>query len=392
MISARRVSLPPLDARAAGVAIAGMVNFLNLYSVQAVMPTLARDFDVSVAQAGLTVTASTAAVALVAPAVGMISDALGRKRLIVGAMWALVIPTLLAGLAPSLSWLLLWRFMQGLMLPFIFAVTVAYIGDETEGAATIRLAGTYSAGTIFGGFAGRFIAGIAASVAGWRASFAVLAVLTVCGALAVAWLLPKEARFRPVRGLRAGFAGFAEHLRNPRLIATYAVGFAVLFSIVAAFTYANFLLAAPPYGLGPAALGAIFVVYLVGMVVTPLATRLAVRLGRRATLALAWAVGIAGLALSLLPSLIAIIAGLAGISAAVFIEGALSIGFIGAAAKRAKSVAVGLYVTVYYIGGSLGGIVPASIWHRFGWPGCVALVMAVQSAMLAIAWRWWREA
>ncbi|MDE2516593.1 MAG: MFS transporter [Rhodospirillales bacterium] len=379
------------DPRAAGVALAGMVNFLNLYSVQAVMPTLARDFDVSVAQAGLTVTASTAAVALVAPAVGMISDALGRKRLIVGAMWALVIPTLLAGFAPSLSWLLLWRFVQGLMLPFIFAVTVAYVGDETEGGETIRLAGTYSAGTIFGGFAGRFIAGIAASLAGWRASFFVLAVLTVAGALAVAWLLPRERRFRPVRGVRAGLGGFAEHLRNPRLIATYAVGFAVLFSIVAAFTYANFLLAAPPYGLGPAELGAIFVVYLVGMVVTPLATRLAVRWGRRATLALAYATGIAGLALSLLPSLAAIIAGLAGISAAVFIEGALSIGFIGAAARRAKSVAVGLYVTVYYIGGSLGGIVPASVWHRFGWPGCVALIVLVQSAMLAIAWRWWRE-
>ncbi len=151
------------------------------------------------------------------------------------------------------------------------------------------------------------------------------------------------------------------------------------------------MLAAPPYGLGPAALGSIFVVYLVGMVVTPLATRLAVRLGRRTTLSIAYATGIVGLALAVLPSLAAIIAGLALISAAVFIEGALSIGFIGAAARRAKSVAVGLYVTVYYIGGSLGGIAPAGIWHRAGWPGCVALIALVQTAMLAIALRWWKE-
>ncbi len=194
-----------------------------------------------------------------------------------------------------------------------------------------------------------------------------------------------------MRGWRSTIASFAAHLRNRQLLATCAVGFAVLFSIIAAFTFGNFLLAASPYELGPAALGSIFAVYLTGMVTTPIAARLAVRLGRRPTLALATAVAAAGLLLTLVPALWAIIAGLALLAGAVFVEQSLTLSFIGVAAPHAKSTAVGLFVTCYYVGGSLGGILPAGLWHRAGWPGCVGLSIIVQLVMLAIAFVFWRE-
>src|SRR5437763_13681836 len=116
----------------------------------------------------------------------------GRRRLITTAMWALVLPTLLCAAAASLSSLVFWRFMQGLLLPFIFTVTVAYISDEAEGAAGIRLVGDYALGTIFGGFAGRFLTGYAAAFAGWRFSFLFLAALTLAAAVVVQWMLPAE--------------------------------------------------------------------------------------------------------------------------------------------------------------------------------------------------------
>ncbi len=374
------------------MALAGVITFLNMYSIQAVLPLIAASFAVPPAAAGLTITATTSAVAIMAPLVGSVSDMLGRKRLIVAAIWGLVTPTLMIGLSGSLAAMLAWRFVQGLLLPFVFAVTIAYIADETEGAETIRLAGTYSSGTIFAGFFGRFLAGWSAEWFGWRAAFYVLGGCTLVAAVGVGVLLPRERRFRAVRGWRATFQGFAEHLRNPRLLGTFAVGFGVLFVIVAAFTYANFLLAAPPFRLGPAGLGSIFVVYLAGMVATPVATRLAVRVGRRATLTGATLAGVAGLGLTLVDSLPTIVVGLALFAAAAFVEGALAIGYIGEAARRAKSTAVGLYVMVYYIGGSLGGVAPAGLWHRFGWPGCVGLCAMVQAAMLLAALATWHEA
>ncbi len=377
--------------RSIGVFVAGFSVFLNLYAVQALLPTFAADFAVPVAQTGWTITAPLLAVALLAPFVGSVSDMLGRKRLIVTAMALLPVPTLLAAFAGSLPLLILWRFVQGLTMPFIFAVTVAYVGEETEGADSIRLAGTYTVGTIFGGFAGRIVAGHVTEVAGWRTAFVLFAALTALCWLAVTWLLPRERRFRPVAGIGASLRSFADHLANRRLLATFAVGFSMLFCIISVFTYVNFYLAAPPFGLGPAALGNVFVVYLLGMVMTPIATRLAVRFGRRATLALATAVCVGALALTLVANLWAIVAGLAFIAGALFVQMALAIGFIGSAARHAKSTAVGLYVACYYVGGSLGGIVPAGLWHWAGWPGCVGLAMFVQLVVVAIVTVFWRD-
>jgi predicted MFS family arabinose efflux permease len=378
-----------IDRVRTGVALAGFCTFINMYPTQALLPTLASDFHTSLADTGLTVTATLVAVALVAPFVGSISDAFGRRRLILGAGFLMVLPTLLAAAAPTLPLLIGCRFAQGLLLPFIFAVTVAYIAEECPGAEGVRATGSYAIGTIFGGFGGRFIAGWTTDFVGWRAAFIALGTITLLAACVIAACLPAERRFRPVSGLRGTLSGFRDQFRNNQVMATCGVGFAVLFSIVATFTYANFLLAAAPYNLGPAELGSVFVVYLLGAAATPLAGRLTLRIGRRRTIMIGGLCGITGLLLTLLHSLVAIVAGMGLVAVGIFTEQVLSIGYVALAARQARSTAVGLYVTTYYVGGSLGGILPGWIWTNLGWPGCVALVMIVQAAMMTVTWLVW---
>jgi predicted MFS family arabinose efflux permease len=386
--------LPRTEAgrRSAGAALAGFCTFLNVYTPQAILPALAATFGVPLASTGLTITATLLAVACVAPFVGTISDRLGRKRLIVGACALLVLPTLAVAASRSLDALIAWRFAQGLLFPFIFAVTVAYIGDECDGPDTIRTSGHYAIGAIFGGFSGRFVAGIAAGMGGWRFAFVVLAAVTLLGAAAVAWLLPRERRFRPMQGgLGAALRTYGDHLTNPRLLATCGIGFGMLFCVVAVFTFVNFYLAAPPFNLGPGALAFVFSVYLLGMTTTSLASRVAIRIGRRRTLFGACALSAAGLTVTLVPTVATVVVGLGGICGGLFVVQSLSLSFIGVTVRRAKSTAVGLYVTVYYIGGALGGIVPAALWRMAGWPGVVALVAAMLVVMSAAAARYWRE-
>ena len=378
--------MKPLHAAAAA---AGFSTFINLYAPQSLLPLLAAAFASSAAQTGLTITATLIAVALVAPFVGGISDAFGRRRLILPACFTLVVPTAMAGMAPSLDWFLFARFLQGLLLPFIFTVFVAYIADECPGPAAMRVTGTYSIGAIIGGFSGRFIAGWTAYFLNWRASFLLLAAITLAAALILLVTMPPERNFRPVRSWRGTAAGFAMQLRNRQVLVTCAAGFAVLFSIVATFTFANLLLAAPPYDLGPAELGSIFVTYLLGAVITPWATRFATRFGRRWTMLAAGIAAGSGILMTLAPSLPFIIAGLSLVALGVLTEQMLSIGYVAIAGEPARSTAVGLYVTSYYIGGSLGGLAPASIWSHLGWPGCVLLVLLVQSAAVALTWLAW---
>ncbi len=371
--------------------LAGICTYLNMYATQAILPSFVDDFGESLERTTLTVTMPLLAVALLAPFVGAISDRLGRKRLIVGAAFAMVVPTLLCATAGSLDALLVWRFAQGITLPFIFAVTVAYIGDECEGADMIRVTGSYSAGSIFGGFAGRFLCGIVGEFAGWRMAFVALAAVTVTCAAVVAALLPRERNFRPTAGVRAALGAYAEHLRNPRLLATCVIGFGMLFSNVALFTYVNFMLVEPPFGLTPAQLGGVFGVYLVGLVTTAIASRVAVRIGRRATVAVGLGLSAIGLALTLLPSLPAVIVGLALVTAGLMTAQAMSLSYIGVAVRRARSAAVGVYVTIFYIGGSLGGTLPGLMWQAFGWLGVVAAIYAALAFMFAAS-LFWREA
>jgi predicted MFS family arabinose efflux permease len=371
-----------LDRIPLAAAAAGISTFLNLYTPQAVLPSLAADFGVSLARTGLTVTAPLLAVAMVAPFAGAISDAYGRKRLIVGAGFAVTVPTVLVALSPTLEAMLFWRFVQGLLLPFIFTVMVGYIGEECDGPAAIRAAGVYASGAIMGGFSGRFVAGIAAEFGGWRLGFLAAAALTGIAAITVAILLPREKKFRRTTGgVAAMLRGWRSHARNVPLLGTCAVGFGMLFTIVDTFTFVNFRLAGAPFRLSPGELGSVFTVYLVGVVTTPLATRLAVRIGRWPTAALAATLAAGGELLTLLPELPVVILGLAMASAGLFVTQALALGFLGVAAPRARSSAVGLYVSSYYIGGALGGIVPGGLWRLYGWPGCVALACAVIAAM-----------
>jgi len=375
----------PLDPRKIAVAIAGFCAFLNLYSPQALLPALAREFGAGAAEISTIMTASTLAIALTAPFTGAIADVLGRKRVITAAMFAVVLPMVGAALAQDVAALIAWRFLQGLLLPPIFAVAVAYIGDEWPPAEVAGVAGIYIAGSSIGGFCGRFLPGMLGDLIGWRGAFLALAGLSVLGAIVLTLLLPREKGFVRSQGLGASGRQMLRHLRNPQLVATYAIGFGVLFNFIAVFTYVSFHLAAPPYNFSSTLLGALFITYLGGTVVAPWTGRLIARFGRRNFMLGAIGVWIAGALLLLAPQVAVIFAGLVVCATCGMLCQTVSTGYVTLIAKEGRSSAVGLYVTCFYVGGSFGAFLPGLAWDAGGWPACVALVVAMCAVMAVIA-------
>jgi predicted MFS family arabinose efflux permease len=335
------------------------------------------------------VTASTLAVALAAPFAGVVADRFGRKRVIVPAAFLLAVPTLLTATATSFGQLLFWRFLQGVFTPGIFAVIIAYINEEWEAGAGAATA-AYVTGTVLGGFSGRALAALVASHANWRWAFVMLGTLNLLGAIAIRAWLPAGKRFKRTHGGGSPAGAMLRHLRNPRLAATYAVGFCVMFSLLGTFTYVNFYLAAPPFNLSTAALGLLFVVYLMGAVVTPVAGRAIDRLGHRFALVAAFTGGAAGVSLTLVHSLPVVMLGLTLACTGVFIANSAGSSYVGSAATESRASAVGLYVTFYYVGGSGGSAIPGFFWAYGGWPACVALIVAVQLLTITLALIFWK--
>jgi predicted MFS family arabinose efflux permease len=378
------------DPRRLAVALAGLCAFLDLYATQPLLPLFAQSFGATPAQVSLTVSATTLAVALVAPFVGLLADSVGRKRVIVAAMFTLLAPTIAISFATDLHQLIVLRFVQGLLLPAIFGVTVAYIGDEWPIADVPAVTGIYISGSALGGFLGRFISGVVSEAFGWRSAFLVLAAITLMGAVVTARFLPRESHFVRSTDLVNALRTMIGHLRNRRLIATFVIGFAVLFSFVSSLTYVNFYLAAPPFGLTSAGLGSIFFVYLFGVVSTPMSAAQINRFGRRAVVNAMTATWIAGFIVTLYPALWVVIVGLSISVMSGFMVQTCATSYLASAATHGRSSAVGLYVTFYYIGGSLGAILPAPAWHRFGWPGCVAVTSGALLIAAALSNYFWR--
>jgi MFS transporter, YNFM family, putative membrane transport protein len=377
------------DLRALAVATAGFAAFVTLYCPQALLPHLAHDFAVGPGEISMLMTAGTAAIALTAPFTGALADVLGRKRLISAAMFAVVAPTLIITLAMSVSQLVLWRFVQGLLLPPIFTVAVAYVGDEWPPRDVPRVAGLFISGSSIGGFCGRFITGIVADLAGWRIAFAVVAGITLAAAIVVTAALPRERRFVRSGGFFVSVRQMLDHLRNPRLLAIFAVGFGVLFNFIGVFTYVSFHLAGPPYFFSSTLLGAIFVTYLGGTFLVPWIGRAISLVGRRALVLGVIAVWVMGTLLLLAPPVAAIIAGLTVCATCGLICQAVSTGAVVTTAKEGRSSAAGLYASSFYIGGSAGAALVGLVWNAAGWHGCVAVVIAmlmVMAAVVALAW------
>ncbi|MGD0507444.1 MAG: MFS transporter [Terriglobales bacterium] len=374
-----------LDKAAVATMLAGMCTFLNVYSTQPLLPLLRETFHASELAVSFTVSATIFATALTAPIIGMIAERRGRKRVIVPSLFLLTVPTALAATSTSLGALIFWRFAQGIFVPGVIAVMLAYINEEWAGRGVGRAMSAYVAGTVLGGFLGRFISGVIATHWHWRATFLVLAALNLIGAVVVRAWLPLAKNFVPAEHLQQVIDHAKNHLRNPRLLANFGMGATVLFAMVGCFTYANFYLAAAPFYLNSAQLGSIFFVYLLGVVITPQSGRFLDHFGFRHTTLLYCAMVIAGLLLTLVKSLPVVIVGLAIFSSGVFVAQAAATVETGAIAGRARSSAAGLYVAFYYLGGSMGATLTDVFWRWQRWPGCVALLGGVSLVSVWLA-------
>jgi predicted MFS family arabinose efflux permease len=390
-----RTAAPPVYAEPSlllvlTLMLVGAFAFVQVYSVQSILPQLQQDLNASVVAIGNAVGATVLAVALVSPAMGMISDALGRRWMAVLSVFLLAVPTALMTQVETIHSLLVLRFLQGLAVPGVTVVTLAYIGEEFRGPAMVRVMSVYITGNVLGGFLGRFLMGHLTDVMSWHAAFGVMATLNLAGAILIWRVLPPSRHFVPNARFSEELKALKSLLRNPAVQAPCALGFTVLFALVGVFTFVNLHLAAAPYHFSSAQLANVFAVYLLGVVITPLTGRFMPRLGMRRTVLMSVPLSAVGVALTLLPSAWGIVGALAIASSGVFITQSATVSFIAQRVTHGRSLASGLYYLAYYTGGFAGAWLGGVAYSIAGWPGTVGTLVVVQAVGWVIAWRFLR--
>jgi MFS transporter, YNFM family, putative membrane transport protein len=382
-IPARHRSGEPGFRRAAiALFAAGVATFALLYAPQALLPLMAAQFEISPAAASLSLAVSTATLGLTLLFAGWVADAWGRTRVMT---WSLLVAAglgLAASMAPNFPVLLLLRALEGIALAGLPAVAMAYLAEEIHGHSLGLSIGLYIGGNAIGGMSGRLIAGFLADVGGWRLAVAGVGALGLVCALAFMRLLPPSAHFvaRPFEPRRL-LRGMRPHLTEPGLLRLDAVGALLMGAFVAVYNGLSFRLEAAPYGLGEAAVAAIFLVYPIGSFSSAWAGRLADRVGRRPVLPAAIVLAGAGLALTGAHSLPLIVLGVATLTAGFFAGHSVASSWVGRRSGGLGSAAQAsaLYLLAYYGGSSLGGIAAGAAWSGGHW----AAVMLVAGTLLA---------
>jgi len=374
--------------------LGSVIVFSNLYITQPLLPLLQQSFSITPLQASATLSVTTLTLGIFLVLFGSVSDAIGRRIIILSTLVLLCVTTLMTALASGYTQLLILRALQGVFIAGLPATAMAYMGEEFEPGALLFAVGLYIGANSLGGVSGRLISGWAASHWGWESSFLILGIFDLVCLLVVAWLLPASNRFQPSRWHPGHMLGhYKGHLVNPAIVVACAISGLNFLVFVNQYSYITFVLAAAPYELGPDWIGMLFLTYLTGTLAAGFSGRLVA--GRAQPLAMATGILLIALGslLTLIPHLVAIVAGFFVNAFGFFFAHSQAAGWVTRHARTARASATSLYLTFYYAGATLGGFYLAPFWRWTGWSGVVAgsLVVLGVSLWLALWLRRWEK-
>ncbi|QBR52964.1 MFS transporter [Erwinia sp. QL-Z3] len=362
---------------------AGLATFALLYCVQPIMPVLSQEFGVSPAASSLSLSVATGLLALGLLVTGPLSDAIGRKSVMVTALLMAAVCTLLSATMTSWHGILIMRALIGLSLSGVAAVGMTYLSEEVHPGVIAFSMGLYISGNSIGGMSGRLLSGVITDFTSWRVAVAVIGCFALASALMFWKILPPSRHFRPASlKPRSLLINFRLHWRDSGLPLLFAEGFLLMGAFVTMFNYIGYRLLAPPYGLSQAIVGLLSVVYLTGSWSSPKAGAMTAKYGRPAVLLFSIGMMVVGILLTLFSSVWLILPGMMLFTAGFFAGHSVASGWIGPRARRAKGQASSLYLFSYYLGSSLAGTLGGVFWHQFGWVGitafiCTLLVLAL---------------
>lgn len=212
---------------------AGFTLLTTEFVIIGLLPPMARDLHVSVAQAGLLVTLFAVTVALVGPLLTARVAHYERKTLFVGTLLLFALSNVLAALSPNIAVMAVARFIPALGLPVFWSLAsetgVRIMGPEQAGKANSLVGTGIVAATIFGIPIGTLIS----DRFGWRTAFAVIAVLALVKAALLLVFMPRiHANQKRVPVWRQ--MGI---LREPRILGHVGLTLLVFAGIFTAYTY-----------------------------------------------------------------------------------------------------------------------------------------------------------
>lgn len=358
------------------------------YYAQPLLDTIARAFDLSASSAGFIVTAAQLGYAAGLLFLVPLGDMFERRMLIVSMTLLAAGGMLITASSQSLTMMIIGTALTGLfsvVAQILVPLAATLASPEKRG----KVVGTIMSGLLLGILLARTVAGLLASLGGWRTVYWEASVLMLIMALALWRGLPKVKQENHLNYPQLLASVFSLFTRDKLLRTRAILGCLTFANFSILWTSMAFLLAAPPFNYSEGVIGLFGLAGAAGALGARPAGGLADKGKSHMTTS-------AGLVLLLLSwaaiwyghvSVLALIVGILVLDLTVQGVHITNQTVIYRMKPDARNRLTAGYMTSYFIGGAAGSLISASAWQHAGWTGVCAIGAIVAAINLLVWWR-----
>ena len=345
-------------------------SFTNIYITQPVLPVLQNEFSADMVQVSFSVSAVILGIAVSNLPFGFLADRLPIHPIILTGGIFVAVGGLICAVTTDLWVLIGARFLQGIFIPSLTTCLAAYLAKTLPLERLNVVMGSYVSATVLGGLGGRLLGGWIHPPLHWRYAFVSASILILTATIIAFFGLPRTSADAAQQRNSMGFSKLMKRWELLRIYFCATGSFAVFSSV---FNYLPFRLTGPPFNFSTELTTLLYLVYIVGIFMGPVAGEISNRLGTGNTLLGSVGVLASSLALILWPSIIMIVIGLLGICAGFFSIHAAAVGALNRKLTSGQGRANALYVMFYYMGGWFGITLSGFVYKHGGWNAMVCV-------------------
>ncbi len=356
------------------ILITTFLSFCALYLPQPLLPLLSQKFAIPLSQATLLISATLLPLSIAPIVYGYILESFSALTLLRTSILLLSIAQLPFLFNISFEWLLLVRFLEGLLLPAIFTALTTFLAQHSPPQTIRKIMGYYVAATIAGGFGGRLLSGITATYLHWHVAFFIIFV-----GLFISWFLLKNiVTTKELRFSQPKISDIQHVLLNPVFNKIYAIIFLSFFCFASVLNVLPFRVNELIHQSSTLTISLLYCGYLVGISVALNATRIC-RIFKGETRTIMYAVCLYFIALAIFSThfMTVLFFNMFLLSIAMFAIHSILSGLLNQMAENYKAIANGVYISSYYLGGAVGSYFPAFIYREYGWNVYLLLLMCL---------------
>lgn len=354
---------------------AGFVIFSILYTVQPLMPSLTNAFNVAPSRASMSLSVSTATLAIGLLLAVPLASRFGRKTLMTASLIATTCLSLMSAFAPTFTWFLVLRGLIGFFLAGVPAMAMAYIAEEFHKDGIGKMMGLYIAGNSIGGMGGRLIAGSIGDFFDWRIAIVVISLVAAAGTiLFMTMLAPPQRKQTELFSIARTTRKYLNALKQKRLMLLVSLGFLLMGSFVTIYNYIGFYLMDPPFSFSQTVVSFLFISYLAGTFSSVYMGKKADQYGKSRILLISVLIMGAGAWLTVLPYGVIQLPALLILTFGFFASHSIASNSVSTLAGKFRAEAASLYLVSYYLGSSVAGTVGGLFYDFYGWLGILIFI------------------